>query len=287
MNELSPITAAVLEKTVAQGDLTLLTAEQRLRYYLNVCNSIGLNPHTKPLEYIRLSGKLVLYAKRDATDQLRKLHGVSLHVVSRDESDGILTVAVRATTRDGRTDEDIGAVPTAGLKGEARCNATMKAMTKAKRRVTLSICGLGMLDESELEGIPATALVRSEEPATEARLPAIESNASAADWLGDSIPALDELPEQTLSAEAAPTGNLRDAINVAIPLRQPKPTVAQWLDAFAAKLEACSNRAEVEAAILCEEVCRAAKTLTGREREKLQELIDAALARHTETTGSI
>lgn len=29
----------------------------------------------------------------------------------------------------------------------------MKAITKAKRRVTLSICGLGMLDESELETI--------------------------------------------------------------------------------------------------------------------------------------
>jgi hypothetical protein len=30
----------------------------------------------------------------------------------------------------------------------------MKAETKAKRRVTLSIVGLGMLDESELETIP-------------------------------------------------------------------------------------------------------------------------------------
>ena len=30
----------------------------------------------------------------------------------------------------------------------------MKAETKAKRRVTLSICGLGMLDETEVESIP-------------------------------------------------------------------------------------------------------------------------------------
>ena len=30
----------------------------------------------------------------------------------------------------------------------------MKAETKAKRRVTLSICGLGMLDETEVETIP-------------------------------------------------------------------------------------------------------------------------------------
>ena len=30
----------------------------------------------------------------------------------------------------------------------------MKAETKAKRRVTLSICGLGMLDETEVETVP-------------------------------------------------------------------------------------------------------------------------------------
>ena len=30
----------------------------------------------------------------------------------------------------------------------------MKAETKAKRRVTLSICGMGWLDESEIESIP-------------------------------------------------------------------------------------------------------------------------------------
>jgi hypothetical protein len=30
----------------------------------------------------------------------------------------------------------------------------MKAETKAKRRVTLSICGLGLLDETEVETVP-------------------------------------------------------------------------------------------------------------------------------------
>jgi hypothetical protein len=33
----------------------------------------------------------------------------------------------------------------------------MKAETKAKRRVTLSICGLGLLDETEIETIPGAA----------------------------------------------------------------------------------------------------------------------------------
>jgi hypothetical protein len=41
-------------------------------------------------------------------------------------------------------------VSIAGLKGDALCNALMKSETKSKRRVTLSICGLGLLDESEV-----------------------------------------------------------------------------------------------------------------------------------------
>jgi hypothetical protein len=61
------------------------------------------------------------------------------------------------------------AVPIAGLRGEARANAMMKAETKAKRRATLAICGLGMLDESEMSGLPAEALgPRTTEPIVEA-----------------------------------------------------------------------------------------------------------------------
>ncbi len=51
-----------------------------------------------------------------------------------------------------RTDESIGAVPLPTSPAD-KANAMMKAETKAKRRVTLSICGLGMLDETEIETI--------------------------------------------------------------------------------------------------------------------------------------
>jgi hypothetical protein len=54
---------------------------------------------------------------------------------------------------DGRIDEATGAVTISGLKGEALANAMMKAETKAKRRVTLSMSGLNMLDESEVKDI--------------------------------------------------------------------------------------------------------------------------------------
>ena len=54
----------------------------------------------------------------------------------------------------------------AGLKGDALANGLMKAETKAKRRCTLSLCGLGMLDESEIETIPGAVRAPAALPAT-------------------------------------------------------------------------------------------------------------------------
>jgi len=146
--------ADLIEQAVMVGDLSKLPADQRLAYYKKVCDSMGLNPLTKPFDYITLNGKLTLYAKRDCTDQLRKLHRVSIRIDKAEAVEGVYQVTATATMADGRTDSSMGAVPFDGLKGEARANAVMKAETKAKRRVTLSIVGLGWLDESETDSIP-------------------------------------------------------------------------------------------------------------------------------------
>jgi len=145
----------VMESVILKGDLSKLTSEERVRYYNEVCRSIGLNPLTRPLDYIRLSGREVLYAKRDAADQLRKIYGISIEIVSKDQVGDLFMVEVRATDKAGRVDSDIGAVATKGLNGEALANAILKAITKAKRRVTLSISGLGFLDETEVESVQA------------------------------------------------------------------------------------------------------------------------------------
>jgi hypothetical protein len=150
--------ADIMEQVIIKGDLAKLTPDERVQYYNAVCKSIGLNPLTKPFEFITLNSKLQLYALRTATDQLRKINGVSLEIVSRDVTDDILTIHVRAKLPDGRIDEDLGAVSyPQTLRGEARANAELKCITKAKRRATLSICGLGWLDETEIADIPASA----------------------------------------------------------------------------------------------------------------------------------
>lgn len=152
--------ASVMEDVIAKGDLSDLKPEQRARLYMEVCRSLGLNPLTKPFDYITLSGRLTLYATRAATDQLRKINGVTIHQIE-ERTDGDLRI-VRAHARDpsGREDMDIGAVNVKGLAGDALANACMKALTKAKRRVTLSICGLGWLDESETETVPGARPIR-------------------------------------------------------------------------------------------------------------------------------
>ncbi len=144
------VPARVIEQVAIGGDLGALSPQERVGYYLRVCESLGLNPYTRPFEYIKLNGKLTLYARKDCTEQLRNKYGVSVLSLEGKTVDGVYVVTASVTDARGRKDFATGAVSVEGLKGEARANAFMKAETKAKRRATLSLCGLGMLDESEV-----------------------------------------------------------------------------------------------------------------------------------------
>lgn len=150
---ITQVQSSIIEQVIIKRDLSQLTPVERVNYYRAVCESVGLNPLTKPFDYINLKGKLTLYAKKDATDQLRKINGVSIMKLERDKIDGIYVVTAYATTGE-RQDSSTGAVNVDGLRGDELANAFMKAETKAKRRVTLSLCGLGWLDETEVETIP-------------------------------------------------------------------------------------------------------------------------------------
>jgi len=152
-NELATMTSRAIE-VLATGNLSNLSPAEKTQHYTAVCSSLGLNPLTRPFEYITLNGKLALYARKDATDQLRKVHGISIEEPKIRFEDQWIIVTVNAKDAHGRSDADIGVVSKTDMQGNFG-NALMKAVTKSKRRVTLSICGLGMLDETEVETIPA------------------------------------------------------------------------------------------------------------------------------------
>lgn len=145
--------AGMLENVLVNGDLSKLNAGQRLDYYRQVCQSMGLNPLSKPFDYIILNGRMTLYAKKDAADQLRKINGVSVDSVDINKDSDYIVVTVRGHDKTGRSDVEVGVVSKKDMRGDLG-NVMMKAVTKAKRRLTLSLCGLGWLDETEVETIP-------------------------------------------------------------------------------------------------------------------------------------
>jgi len=153
-NQVKPLDIAAIEAVLLHGDLSKMNAEQKVIYYNKVCDLTGLNPITQPFNYLRLNGKEVLYANKGCAEQLRSIHKIGLKIVSRDKIEEVYVVTAEALDPSGRTDAATGAVNVAGLRGEALANAMMKAETKAKRRVTLSICGLNILDDTEVDSIP-------------------------------------------------------------------------------------------------------------------------------------
>ncbi len=157
--------AQVIEKLVLDGDLSKMSQPQKVQYYNSFCQSLGLNPLTQPFQIIKFQGKERLYATKDCTEQLRKIHGVSITDISTTSVNDVFVVTAKAQDKHGKTDCSTGAVNIKGLGGDNLANALMKAETKAKRRVTLSICGLGILDESETDTLPGarTEPVKEEE----------------------------------------------------------------------------------------------------------------------------
>lgn len=145
------LSISTIEQVLVTGDLARMSVEQRVEYHNLVCKSLGLNPLTRPFNFLVLNGKTVLYATRDCTDQLRKINSVSILSLDSKIVGDLIVVTVSAKDKQERTDFATGVVNTKSLVGADLANAMMKAETKAKRRVTLSLCGLGMLDESEIE----------------------------------------------------------------------------------------------------------------------------------------
>ncbi|HYH69405.1 MAG TPA: hypothetical protein VD866_32220 [Urbifossiella sp.] len=140
-----------LSAILIRGDLSSLSDAEKATYFMAVCRATGLNPATRPFAFIKTKNGVVLYANKAASDQLRKRDEISLRITDQREASDLYIVTVEASTPGGRVDTDVGAVALGKLTGDDRANAILKAITKAKRRATLSICGLGMLDETEVE----------------------------------------------------------------------------------------------------------------------------------------
>ena len=148
-----------LEKIILNSDLSSLSGEQRVNFYYQVCDQYGLDPFTRPFEFIKMNGKLVLYATKSCASALQELKSISVEIVKQEAFQDVWIVSVRGTradekAADGRViAENVGITPIKGLSGDQLSNSIMKAVTKAQRRLILQMCGLGSTDETELQSI--------------------------------------------------------------------------------------------------------------------------------------
>lgn len=157
--EIIKIESDIIASLVLNGDISKLSQPQKLQYYKGYCDRLGLDPLTQPFKILKLQGKEILYCDRSGGQQLSKLHKVSHEIKSREKMDDLYVVTCRASLPDGRFSESIGAVTIGGLKNDALANAMMKGETKAKRRATLDLLGLGILDETETQTIPGAQII--------------------------------------------------------------------------------------------------------------------------------
>lgn len=156
-DELMTLDQGIVSSLVLNGDMGRLTPEQKVSYYNYRCQQAGLDPSAQPFNLLQLNGKLILYANAGASQQLTNNRDLSHQITDRELVDGIYCVFCRVTGKDGRSTENMGAVSVESLKGEAKANAMLKATTKAIRRSVLAHCGLGLMDETEVETIPGAA----------------------------------------------------------------------------------------------------------------------------------
>lgn len=158
---LDPLEEALERMVKGEGDLAALTPSQRAALYKRVCERLGLDPTTYPLQYLWVrapSGgeRLILYLNKDGAAQLRKVHKVSTRLVDHRyiPEVGAYVALVEASTPDGRVEVEAGAVSVKRADPNDMANALMHAVTKAKRRATIAIVGVGFLDETEALSIP-------------------------------------------------------------------------------------------------------------------------------------
>lgn len=156
----------IVAKLVLHGDLSQLTQTERVAYYVHRCDLLGIDPGEKPFELLLLDGKLMLYAGKACANALTRINRLSVAIVSTQFDGDLVTVVARAQDPNGRFSDDVAVLDLSDIsvtggqtnkgkwvKGIGRPNAIMKAATKAKRRAVLSLTGLGVLDDTEVDSV--------------------------------------------------------------------------------------------------------------------------------------
>lgn len=159
---------ALLAVQAAGRDTSFLSVEKKAAVLEGLARALGLNPLSQPVIFLKTQGREVVYVTKVGTDQIasrlrlqrRTIHGPDVRKVHGKD---LAFCQVEVTAPDGRSE-----MSTATLPITDPVNDLMKVESKAKRRATLSIAGLGLLTEEEIETIPGAhhALRGASQPAS-------------------------------------------------------------------------------------------------------------------------
>lgn len=171
-------------KFVPMYGLESLNEQQKQDYYNAACDFLGLPPEMGVLSYHWMDQhdgpkKLILYAKRGATDIIRNNLGISVIGLKKEVGNGEVTWVATGQNKEGRTEMSSGTKSTEGLRGKALEDAVAWAQTKALRRMTLQFVGAGILDETEVEGSAPAASIPSQPVAQPVPQPITKPNPQA------------------------------------------------------------------------------------------------------------
>ena len=243
-----------IDRLMSEGAFEKWTSEQRAQYILDLCEAHGLDPRTQPIRWLVLDGRLVPYLQAGGTDQLRRINNLSTEIIEEGffkqpnlkgelVYSGTYYVKLKVFHKEsGREQIGVGATAVGyadagkGMSGDSLANAVMKTFTKAQRRGTIQYCGLGMLDESELESIPRARIVDDTAvtlpaKAAPARLSAPTPSTTLQNAPGQAIPSFHESTPQP-AKQAVPAASQASTTTVAPqpqstqhPVQAPKPTI--------------------------------------------------------------
>jgi hypothetical protein len=155
----------ILADAQAAGkDTTSLSREDRSALLVGLARKLGLNPLSGAVMFLKTNGRETLYVTKSGTDQIAAREKLKRETIRGPEvlameGKKVVFCQVRASHPDGRSE-----VSTATLLLADIINDLMKCETKAKRRATLSVCGLGLLAEDEIETIPGAQSVPFDAP---------------------------------------------------------------------------------------------------------------------------
>lgn len=136
----------------ANGSVTHLDKSTKSMLLVKLGNYLGLNQYVQPFRIYRdVNGDEFLYATKECCAELRHINGISVTDIQTSFEGELVYVKATGINNKGRLSTEIGSVNIAVLDGQDKANGVMWATTKAKRRLTLDLSGLGVLADVEVK----------------------------------------------------------------------------------------------------------------------------------------